>query len=841
MESLQLHRKLPPLLLLFSLFHFLSAEFSPSDNYLILCGSTTNATVDNRVFVGDSVSDSGSFLLSATSEISRRDRNPSPDSSALYNTARIFKGPASYEFNIKTTGTHMVRLHFFPFSSEDTNLSSAVFNVSAFGSLLLRDFSVPNITHVLKEYIMEVDAPKLVISFMPSGNSSSSSIAFVNAIEVFSVPDNLIADFGRYINSTGFTRYNGLKKQILESVHRINVGGPMITSFNDTLWRNWIPDDNFLRLNSSAKVVNFSGPIEYPAGGPTPEIAPDAVYNTAREMNTQILMSPRFNITWTFPVSTDFKYLVRMHFCDFVSKTVTQLYFDVFINGLSAYQDLHPSDITLQTFAAPFYIDFITDPEESGAIRVSIGPSEMSDPSKINAILNGLEIMKINNSAGSLEGVHSVKSNSMSKKMVVILIASILGGLACIGLVILWVIKGKKLPKKSKEAAAVWSPVAFGRGTSSQTRASRLTEGTVASPQRNLGLHVSFAEIKLATDNFNESYVVGSGGFGKVYKGVLRDGTKVAVKRGMPGSKQGLPEFQTEIMVLSRIRHRHLVSLIGYCQEQSEMILVYEFMEMGPLKKHLYGSDLPCLTWKQRLEICIGAAKGLHYLHTGYLQGIIHRDVKSSNILLDEDYLAKVADFGLSKLGPSLDETHVSTAVKGSFGYLDPEYYKRHQLTDKSDVYSFGVVLLEVLCARPVINTSLSREEENIVEWAMHWQKRGLLDRIVDPRLTGEINSKSLMKYWETAGKCLADYGVDRPAIGDVLWNLEYALQLHETELRREPFEDSSSHAAEHPLPTVRRAPSSSVRVNNVAEVNEEQSESTTNQVFSQLMNYEGR
>lgn len=841
MENLQLPTKFPLLLLLLSSFQFLSAEFSPPDNYLILCGSTANITVDNRVFVGDSASNSDSFLLSAASEISRKDQNPSPDSSALYHTARIFRGPASYEFNIKTMGTHMVRLHFFPFSSEDINLSSSVFNVSALGSSLLRDFSVPNKSHVLKEYIMEVDAPKLVISFTPAGNSSSSSIAFVNAIEVFSVPDNLITDTARYITSTGFKRFNGLKRQRFESVYRINVGGPKITSFNDTLWRNWIPDDNFLRLNYSAKAVNFSGPINYQPGGPTPETAPDAVYNTAREMNMQVLLTPRFNMTWIFPVSTDFKYLVRMHFCDFVSKSVTQLYFDVFINGWSAYQDVHPSDFTVQTLAAPFYFDFISDPEQSGVIRVSIGPSDLSDVSKRNAILNGLEIMKMDNLEGSPVGVNS---SSKSKKMVVILIASLLGGLACMGLVIatfLWVIRRRKLPQKPREAAAVWSPAAMGRGASSHTRGSRLTEGTVASPHINLGLLISFGEIKLATDDFNENSVIGSGGFGKVYKGVLRDGTKVAVKRGMPGSKQGLPEFQTEITVLSKIRHRHLVSLIGYCQEQSEMILVYEFMEKGPLKKHLYGSDLPCLSWKQRLEICVGAAKGLHYLHTGYLQGIIHRDVKSSNILLDEDYLAKVADFGLSKLGPSLDETHVSTAVKGSFGYLDPEYYKRHQLTDKSDVYSFGVVLLEVLCARPVINTSLSREEENIVEWAMHWQKRGLLERIVDPRLTGKINSKSLTKYWETAEKCLADHGVDRPAIGDVLWNLEYALQLHETELRREPFEDSTSRAAEHLLPIVRRAPSSSVRVNNVAEANDKQSESNTNEVFSLLMTSEGR
>lgn len=336
----------------------------------------------------------------------------------------------------------------------------------------------------------------------------------------------------------------------------------------------------------------------------------------------------------------------------------------------------------------------------------------------------------------------------------------------------------------------------------------RLTELTATHSlcsNLNLSFKIPIAEILLATNSFDEKTQVGLGGFGKVYKGVLRDGTAVAVKRAYrercnSGSRQGLTEFQAEILVLTRIRHRHLVSLIGYCEERSEMILVYEFMANGPLRDHLYGSTKPHLSWKQRLEICIGSARGLHYLHTGTAQGtIIHRDVKSSNILLDENYIAKVGDFGLSRsAGANIDQNHVSTGVKGSFGYLDPEYFRTQQLTDKSDVYSFGVVLLEILCARPVIDRSLSWEEVNLAEWGMKWQKKGHLEKIIDPLLKDEIDSKSLKKFGVTVEKCLAQYGVDRPTMGDVLWNLECVLQLHESAINAEPSAHCSAGPSEY-------------------------------------------
>jgi serine/threonine protein kinase len=178
-------------------------------------------------------------------------------------------------------------------------------------------------------------------------------------------------------------------------------------------------------------------------------------------------------------------------------------------------------------------------------------------------------------------------------------------------------------------------------------------------------------------------------------------------------------------------------------------------MEKGTLRDNLYNTNLPYLTWKQRLDICIGASKGLNYLHRGVAGGIIHRDVKSTNILLDENLVAKVSDFGLSRSGPIDQHSYVSTCVKGTFGYLDPDYFRSQQLTEKSDVYSFGVVLLEVLCARPAIELSCPSEQVNLAEWGLLCKNNGKLEEIVDSSIKEQINQNSLRIFSEIVEKCL--------------------------------------------------------------------------------------
>ncbi|KAL3653553.1 hypothetical protein CASFOL_003234 [Castilleja foliolosa] len=819
-----------------SLFLLSTANFIPQDNYLINCGSSSaTLIVDNRHFVRDS-----DYLSQGKSSLSLSNpnsRNPSPNyPPALYSTARVFTSPSSYRFKIQKTGTHLVRFHFSPFNSPNYNLKAGKFSVLANGFALLSRFSSNSTT--LKEFFLTVDKNELEILFRPF---SDSNFGYVNAIEVFSAPKDFFIDAAEIvlISPDGIQEFKqNVTEQVLETVHRINVGGSILTPFNDTLWRTWIPDDDFLVLKSAAKIAQTTHPPNYQPGGATRENAPDNVYMTAREMNvvnrSSIFM---FNITWDFPVTSsgyddDDMHFVRLHFCDIVSVVLNTLYFNVYINGVTAYKDVDLSMLVFHRLASPYYMDFVVkNVGSSGIIQISVGPSELSSTLRKNAILNGVEIMRMVNFVPS-----RIESKRKSKW---VLVGLIVGGSLVLILTLLAILAllkyrtRKPKPKSKRSESSGWTSLrAF--GTSSKATVPEL------GPYGYYGLKIPFEDLQSATNNFDKSLIIGSGGFGLVYKGVLGDNIKVAVKRGVPGYRQGLPEFQTEVTILSKIRHHHLVSLVGYCEEQSEMILVYEYMENGPLRQHLYGQSLPPLSWKQRLEICIGAARGLHYLHTGSAQGIIHRDIKSTNILLDKSHVAKVADFGLSKSGPCIDETHVSTGVKGSFGYLDPEYFRRQQLTDKSDVYSFGVLLFEVLCARPAVDPMLNREQVNLGEWAMEWLKKGTIEQIVDPRIVDEIKLSSLRVFGETAEKCLADYGVDRPSMGDVLWNLEYAYQLqtNEGQIQQHRVLDATGEDPEARLVVLE---ASTGRGGIDGDSDEVSSELSTSRVFSQLITNEGR
>lgn len=304
----------------------------------------------------------------------------------------------------------------------------------------------------------------------------------------------------------------------------------------------------------------------------------------------------------------------------------------------------------------------------------------------------------------------------------------------------------------------------------------------------------SLAEIHFATRNFDSRLVIGQGGFGTVYKGCIRSGEGsspvVAIKRLDSVSVQGAPEFQAEIEMLSKLRHSHLVSLLGFCDDNKEMILVYEYMPHETVYHHLHKSTTT-LSWMQRLKISIGAARGLDYLHTGVgvKHGVIHRDVKSSNILLDEHWAAKISDFGLAKICPTNEpRTYVNTLIKGSFGYLDPELFLDGKLTRKTDVFAFGVVLFELLSGRHAVLRD-GDEDLSLARWAQKRVKERKLNEIVDVAIRGELCPKSLKIFSQIAYRCLHSNPKERPTMSEVV----VALQLSESIQDR--FDKSSQTA----------------------------------------------
>ncbi|XP_059313434.1 leucine-rich repeat receptor protein kinase HPCA1-like isoform X1 [Lycium ferocissimum] len=298
-----------------------------------------------------------------------------------------------------------------------------------------------------------------------------------------------------------------------------------------------------------------------------------------------------------------------------------------------------------------------------------------------------------------------------------------------------------------------------------------------AVPQLKGARWFSFEEMRKCTNNFSESNCIGSGGYGKVYKATLTAGEVVAIKRAQHGSMQGAFEFKTEIELLSRIHHKNVVNLVGFCYEQGEQMLVYEYIPKGTLRESLSVKPKLQLEWTRRLRIALDAARGLAYLHELADPPIIHRDVKSNNILLDDHLTAKVADFGLSKLLRDDDKGHVTTQVKGTLGYLDPEYYMSQQLTEKSDVYSFGVVLLELITARAPIERG-KHIVRLVAETIFDSKDNSKLYQLTDPRIGPGSKLEGIDRLCTLAMRCVNESGAERPSMGEAVKEIESILEL---------------------------------------------------------------
>ncbi|XP_057480910.1 probable serine/threonine-protein kinase PBL7 isoform X1 [Actinidia eriantha] len=288
----------------------------------------------------------------------------------------------------------------------------------------------------------------------------------------------------------------------------------------------------------------------------------------------------------------------------------------------------------------------------------------------------------------------------------------------------------------------------------------------------------SFVQLVAATENFKSDYFLGEGGFGKVYRGELEDtGQIVAIKQLDHNGLQGTREFTVEVVTLGLADHPNLVKLIGFCLEGKQRLLVYEYMPLGSLEDHLHGRrpNGKRLDWNTRMKIAAGSARGLEYLHDQMKPPLIYRDLKCSNILLGDEFHAKLSDFGLVKVGPLGDRTHVSTRVMGTYGYCAPDYAMTGQLTFKSDIYSFGVVLLEIITGRQAIDNTRSAAEQNLVAWARPMFKdRKKFPQMADPALEGQYPMRGLYQALAIAAMCVQEQPSMRPLIADIVTALNY-------------------------------------------------------------------
>ncbi|CAL9224292.1 unnamed protein product [Arabidopsis halleri] len=790
-----------------------TTAYEPTDVFFFNCGeiSAKNDT-EGRTWTPDQQNILPSNLLNASfSSDALYQGSGAGVPQVPYMKARVFRSDFTYSFPV-SPGWKFLRLYFYPTRyGANFDAVNSFFSVTVNGFTLLRNFSAdltanaskPVSKSLIKEFIIPVNQT-LNLTFTPSPNS----LAFVNGIEIVSMPDrfyskggydDVITNVGSSVdfpieNSTAF-----------ETVYRLNVGGQTVG--DSGMFRRWLSDDDF--GNQGQIVTVMDAKINYTDKTPA-YVAPEDVYHSFRSMGNpqKPELNLLFNLTWLFTVDTGFTYLVRLHFCETLMQVneTDQRVFSIFIESQMAKEDMDVIRLSGGP-RTPMYLDFsLNVGSKIGLkrdIRLDLHPLKEGSKMFYDVILNAVEILKLNNPDGNLAGPNpdpSILRNSRpnreeplipkgkNKSHVLWITLAVVGSAIVLAMFVVFLVFVMKRKKKRNDFSvhttskpstnSSWGPLPHGTGSTNTKSASSLPSDLC----RRFSIH----EIKSATNDFEEKLIVGVGGFGSVYKGRIDGGaTIVAVKRLEITSNQGAKEFETELEMLSKLRHVHLVSLIGYCDDDNEMVLVYEYMPHGTLKDHLFKRDKasdPPLSWKRRLEICIGAARGLQYLHTGAKHTIIHRDIKTTNILLDENFVAKVSDFGLSRVGPtSASQTHVSTIVKGTPGYLDPEYYRRQILTEKSDVYSFGVVLFEVLCCRPIKMQSVPPEQADLIRWVKTNYKRGTVDQIIDSDLTDDITSTSMEKFCEIAVRCVLDRGIERPSMNDVVWALAFALQLHET------------------------------------------------------------
>ncbi|KAJ6304901.1 hypothetical protein OIU78_020448 [Salix suchowensis] len=489
-------------LLQFLLLLSSSESYDPQVKYFMNCGSNTDSKLDDlRNFVGDENSNH-SFSVGKSNSVQYK--NPLPGILPLYHTARIYTKISHYMLNITQTGSYLVRLHFFPFSFKKTHLADALFNVSASNFSLLSNFSVGNNSTklpVIKEFFLTIAGGNFDIYFIPA---DETRFAFVNAIEAFLLPPKF------FFYALTATPPLLTIDAALRTLYRINVGGPEV---NDTLWRNWVPDDDFVTFGSSVKASSYDGePQESRQRPDYTDIAPDDVYRTCKKVSIDTNIP---NITWRFNVSKEARHLVRLHVFDFFSQSPGTVQFDLNISTNFS-KLIDPNSDNVSDMRTPLFYDYVVSSDESGYMSFSIAPNEMS--TKKVAFLNGLEIMEfVGNSTFEVPVEHETRKRIALK-------IGLAGGAALILILILLLSVCLRLRRLNPiKALILKNEFLYGRGRSPSSTSKRSENASIVT-NLNLKLKMSLVEILAVTENFNPKLLIGEGGFGKVYKGTLESG-----------------------------------------------------------------------------------------------------------------------------------------------------------------------------------------------------------------------------------------------------------------------------------------------------------------------------
>ncbi|PNX80190.1 receptor-like protein kinase FERONIA-like protein, partial [Trifolium pratense] len=585
-----------------------SNYYNPDYNLAISCGSTESTpALDKRIWLGDINSNLFSIIEPKTTDSSFvAHPNSYANTKFPFTTARISLSNFTYSFSINITNSPVfLRLHFYPTSYQNFQPSNANFSVEVNNNLtLLKNFNPSRWLYddddgetITKEYCIQIKPNEnlLNITFIPNTiNQLNPYYAFINAIEVVSVPSFLYYtdpnDLDYHIKSLDYdndnTEYNILKDKALEMVYRVNVGLKPVPPNEDTgMFRNWeIDSTRYLEKEYLESVSSeFGKHLNYLNNTIPNYTAPELVYLTARSYGKHV--KEDYNMTWNFEVDSSFTYMVRLHFCEFQEKIkeIGDKIFQIFIDDTLAEIEADVLEWTHGVRLVPVHKDYVVTMDSPRIERLNLSIKLQREPKTImtkylDATLNGIEIFKISDKYNNLAGLNPAehiiisspnqqalaRHHSKSKRSTIVMVVVV--GVSCLLLafvvgMIVFVRRRRIFEFHPEMEERSW-----------KTK----KEGSSSLPS-HLCRYFTIAEIRAATNNFDDIFIIGVGGFGNVYKGYIDDGTPVAIKRLKSGSQQGVNEFMNEIELLSQLRHIHLVSLIGYCNEGAEMILVYDF------------------------------------------------------------------------------------------------------------------------------------------------------------------------------------------------------------------------------------------------------------------------